>query len=220
VYTDQNLYDAQYDIRQLKIRFRKILGLNEKKSDNAWRVKRIKELHRQYLKYSKTKKNIFKVLDVGAGTGVFLAKFLNTNYKGYALEINKVAARHLRDELRVKVYLGPVNKLKTRNRFDIVTLNKVLEHIKDSRTFLFLLRRFLTPKGIIYAEVPDTLNFKYYGNSSEAFCSGHYMVFSPESLFYLFKRAGYEVLDINRIFEPSGKITIYAFVTRKDNEIL
>lgn len=220
LYNDKKLYDAQYDKKSIKTRFKKIMSLKEKESDNAFRVKRIKSFHRVYSKNFKLRKKIFKILDVGAGTGVFLANFLDDSYKGYALEINKIAANHMKEELSIRVYTVPIGELYSNNKYDIVTINKVLEHIEKPLTFLKSVRNVLDRKGIVYVELPDTLNFKYYGDSSEAFTSGHYMVFNPESIFYLSQNTGFEILKINRIIEPSGKITIYSFLTRKDNEIL
>lgn len=220
IYADKNLYDAQFDSESIRARFNKIMGLKKGASDNLCRVKRIKDFYSAYLKTIRHKKRPFKILDFGAGTGVFLARFLDKDYKGYALEINRVAAKHIKQELNIKVYTNPISKLKSLPKFDIVTMNKVLEHIEDPLAILGSIKDILSNDGIIYVELPDTLNFKYYGEKSEAFTSGHYMVFNSESLFYLSKKSGLEILKINRIIEPSGKITIYSFLTRKDNAIL
>jgi hypothetical protein len=71
-------------------------------------------------------------------------------------------------------------------------------------------RKALKDNGLIYIELPDTLSFILDGNSNEAFASGHYMVYSPQALQYLFDKAEIELYAIHRVKEPSGKYTVYA----------
>jgi SAM-dependent methyltransferase len=212
VYEDGRLYDAQYDEKGIKQRFQKIMRLRGYESDNSRRVKRIKSFHKRYISESGIRKAKFRVLDIGAGLGVFLAKFLDNTYDGYALEVNKVAARHIRRELKIPVYRALVQDFKINRKFDLITLNKVIEHIKKPLGVLRAIKDMLSENGLSYLELPDTRSYESGGSASDAFASGHYMVYNPASVAYLVNKAGYEVLNINRIFEPSGKHTIYAFL--------
>lgn len=215
VYDDKNLYDGQYDEKGIGLRFKKIMSLKESESDNALRVKRIKDFHDRYITAFRQAKKVFKILDVGAGTGVFLAKFLDRKYAGTAVEVNKIAANHIQNTLKIRVYIDLVQNLKTAQRFDLITMNKVIEHIKRPVPVLKAIKKMLADKGIIYVELPDVLNYEFCGNASDAFASGHYMVYNPGSMFYLLDRSGFDILSMGRILEPSGKRTIYSFARRR-----
>ena len=215
VYKDNTLYDAQYDRFSIKNRFKKIMELKKGESDNALRVIRIKRFHEKYLADFKIHKKIFNLLDVGAGLGVFLAKFLDKQYRGFALEINSVAAQHITEELNIPVYRKPLQALKANKKFDLITMNRVVEHIKKPKGILQTAKKRLSKNGLLYLELPDSVSYEFGGNTCDAFNSGHYMAYNPESVFFLLNLSGFEILSLNRIFEPSGKHTIYVFARSK-----
>ena len=215
IYADKDLYDAQYNLEGVRVRFDKIMRLRESNSDNTLRVKRIKDFYRRYAADFNIGSPPYRVLDIGAGLGVFLAKFLDRNYLGTALEVNQVAARHLKERLSIPVYNCRVEDLTTRPTFDLITVNRVIEHIKRPIAVLRAAKKILKPRGIIYLELPDSISYELCGARCDAFASGHYMVYNPESLLYLLGKSGFEVLAMARLLEPSGKHTIYAFARRR-----
>lgn len=215
VYDDASLYDAQYDATAIKTRFHKIMALNEDESDNTLRVQRVKSFHRRCLSETKGHKVSYRILDIGAGLGVFLAKFLDVDYEGLALEVNPVAANHIREELKIPVCLDIVQKAKIEKKLDLITMNKVIEHIQRPKPVLNAVANLLAENGIIYLELPDVRGYEVYGDTSDAFASGHYMVYNPTSVFYLLRRTDFELLSMDRLLEPSGKFTICAFARRR-----
>lgn len=216
VYIDNTLYDMQFDINKIKERYNKLMALPNEKSDNFFRVKRVKEYHEKILsEFALSSKRKNKILDVGAGTGFFLAKFLDSKYTGYALEVNKIAAAHIKKELKIEVIDEYIENVEFEHKFDIITLNKVVEHIKHPVNFLKIVSGFLKENGIIYIELPDIISYEKYGETSDAFGTGHYMVYGSQSLCYLLNKCGLEILMLDRINEPSLKSTIYAFARIK-----
>jgi SAM-dependent methyltransferase len=126
------------------------------------------------------------------------------------LELNKVAAYHIQENLNIKTYQNYMQQLDFDGAFDLITLNRVIEHIKTPIEVMTSAKKALKDNGLIYIELPDTLSFTLDGNSNEAFASGHYMVYGPQAIQYLFDKAEIELYAINRVREPSGKYTIYA----------
>jgi SAM-dependent methyltransferase len=102
--------------------------------------------------------------------------------------------------------------------FDAVTFNKVLEHVEDPVSLLAHAGAFLRKGGFCYVEVPDVAAASA-GADREEFFIEHHHVFSPASLALLGERAGFEVVQVERLIEPSGKFTVYAFMTQKPVEI-
>lgn len=214
IYADESLYDGRYDEEGIRRRFRMIMRLKREASDNASRVKRVKSFHGRYAKEFKIGKPPYRVLDVGAGLGVFLARFINNSYKGSALEINQVAVKHLREKLRIPVHACPLEQVKAAGTFDLITMNRVMEHIKQPIVVLKAAKDIMSRRGIVYLELPDSISYELCGKKSEAFASGHYMVYNPESISHLLRRSGFDILAMSRVLEPSGKRTIYAFARK------
>jgi len=211
IYDDVSVYDANYDEKAIQERYEKIINLPEASSDNYARVVRCKGYHTSFVNMIGSKKTKYNVLDVGAGMGVFIKKFQDTDYELEALELNKVAVKHLKKVLQVNVHQEYMEELKFEDKFDLITLNRVLEHIERPIDVMNSVSKALKLNGLVYLELPDSLSFEIDGETNEAFSSGHYMVYNSASICYLFDKSGLELLKLSRVREPSGKYTIYAF---------
>jgi ubiquinone/menaquinone biosynthesis C-methylase UbiE len=219
VYEDVSLYDAAYDEKSIKERYTKIINLPSTSSDNAQRVQRCKDYHQHLTKLLNIQSDHYQLLDIGAGLGVFISKFMDQDYQCSALELNQVASNHIQSVLpSVTVYQDYMQNLNFENTFDLITMNRVLEHIETPIDVMIEVYRALKPNGMVYLELPDTLSYYLDGDSNEAFASGHYMVYSDSSIYFLFEQTGLKLMKLERIQEPSGKYTIYAIGIK--NEIL
>ena len=98
-------------------------------------------------------------------------------------------------------------------QFDVITFNKVLEHVEDPVTMLARATRHLNPKGFVYVEVPDGEAASVEGSEREEFFIEHHHVFSPASMAMTAERAGFRVEALERLREPSTKFTIRTFLT-------
>lgn len=220
LYSDSNLYDAQYDAVAIKERYNKIMNLPFNKSDNYNRVLRVKKFYKNYKKIYSLNNKKCHILDIGAGMGVFLANFKEKEYIRYALELNPIACKHIKNILKIPVYKEYVQNLEINIKYNLITFNKVLEHIDNPIEVIKSLDKISNLETLLYIELPDTLGYEILGDTCDAFGVGHYLVYNPNSLYYLFETTNYEILCMNRILEPSGKYTIYSFVRRKNYEIL
>jgi 2-polyprenyl-3-methyl-5-hydroxy-6-metoxy-1,4-benzoquinol methylase len=95
--------------------------------------------------------------------------------------------------------------------FDVVTFNKVLEHVEDPVALLALARPVLASEGFVYYEVPDGESASAEGAGREEFFIEHHHAFSPASAALLSERAGFQPISLARVIEPSGKHTIRIF---------
>ncbi len=98
---DDQYYSAQVEKESVSERFSRILALAPEKSDNQYRVKRI----RSYLAdFYSTYSHLIpadlnkRILDIGSGTGIFLYRFLENapDWVASAVEPNHYACEHLR----------------------------------------------------------------------------------------------------------------------------
>ena len=113
---------------------------------------------------------------------------------------------------KIKIFCTSLQKLNIKKKFDLITFNKVLEHVSNPVKMIKDSLKFLKRKGVIYIEVPDE-KAKVKGKSAGEFCPDHLQVFSKISLNDMCKASGLKKILIKNIIEPSNKYTIYGFMS-------
>lgn len=202
-------------------KYNTIMSLPHSKSDNALRVDRICRYLDRSL--SAVCAQPMRVVDIGAGTGVFLSKFIasererNRLWHCLAVEPDPIAAQHLRDLHLFDVEQAYFSSSKYINEFALCTLNKVLEHLGDPLELLKNIRHSLTGSGVLYVEVPSVETIEYRDPSDSILGPLHKRLYSPAALSMVLSQAGYIVLHIETILEPSGKITTFAFAEKRES---
>jgi SAM-dependent methyltransferase len=77
-------------------------------------------------------------------------------------------------------------------RFDVLIMVGVLEHLRDLSAAFAQLAALLTPGGLLYVEVPDVTAFADWPNAPyQDFSTEHINFFSPVSLRNLMRRHGF-----------------------------
>ncbi len=136
-----------------------------------------------------------KILDYGCGVGDFLAFAQNKNLNILGVEPNlnamKIAQNKVGKNLIVNYELKNISE-----KFDVITLWHVLEHIPDLYEFIEELKKHLNPDGRILIAVPNHLSFdaKFYKKYWAAYdVPRHLWHFSPESMEALFNSFGMKI---------------------------
>ncbi len=155
-----------------------------------------------------------RLLDVGAGLGVFPFRMKQAGWDCVALDMDERLAGHHRDVVGVQAMTGDVRSVEGLAAFDLVTFNKVLEHVPEPVEMLASVGRLLTPDGLVYVELPDGEAAQAEGKEREEFLLGHMHVFSFASYALLIANAGFELLMCERLREPSTKFTLRGFAHR------
>ena len=189
-------------------KFRKIISLPPDKSDNNLRVSRIKD----FSKYFFNDQPGLNLLDIGSGLGVFPYMVKKIGWECLAIDPDHRTVKHLKDNLNINAIKGDIFDLEIDQKFDIITLNKVLEHVYDPVKMLIKAASMLKNNGFIYIEVPDAEEAAKKGSNREEFFIEHHHVFSMMSLNLMVKSASLIPLRIERVIEPSGKFTLFAFL--------
>ena len=205
--------DSTYGKEGLKLAFDRIVGLPENHSDNVGRVERV--IHFCSEKFGKMTASGMTpaVLDVGSGLCVFLDRLHRmTGWGCTALDPDQRAAAHARDVAGVNGVCADFMQAGEIGCFDLITFNKVLEHVIDPIAMLARAREHLSANGIVYVELPDGDASATEGPGREEFFIDHHHVFSPESMRVLGEKAGFSVLVTERLREPSGKFTLRSFM--------
>jgi SAM-dependent methyltransferase len=193
----------------LPAEFERIMSLEADRSDNAQRVKRIVEWWDANAGRAER-----TVLDVGSGLGVFPARMKAAGWRATALDPDPEAVDHARTAIGIDAVQANFMEADGLGEFGLVTFNKVLEHVPDPVGMLERARRFLAPRGAVYVEVPDgeLAARDPDGSGREEFFVEHLWAFSPASLGLLARRARFSTEQVERLREPSGKYTLFAFL--------
>ena len=208
----QDYIDATYGGAQgLEQRFRKIMALPPEKSDNRQRVIRVSDYAARGGPYPTGKR---RLLDVGAGLGVFPAAMAEQGWDVVGLEPDPRNVAHLRDSVGITAFAERLEALDsaTDGHFTAITFNKVLEHVEDPVSFLAAAIPLMEDRAFIYIEVPDVAA-AVAGPGREEFFIEHHHVFSLASLALMVERAGFLPTRLERLREPSGKYTLAMFAT-------
>lgn len=197
---DRDYVDATYGgPAGMRARFEKIMALPPATSDNRARASRVSE-------FAGTPG---RLLDVGAGLGVFPAAMTAAGWRAWALEPDPRTRDHLAT-IGLAGVGGTLDDVAASGPFDAISFNKVLEHVEDPVNMLVQAAPLLAPGGFVYVEVPDAVA-AIDGPGREEFFVEHHHVFSPASLAMTCERAGFAVRRLEALREPSGKFTVFAF---------
>lgn len=198
----------------MREKFEKIINLPEGKSDNKARVQRIIEMFTDEGVTADTQG--FKTLDIGSGLCVFLYELKkHTGWPCSALDPDPQQAEHARSVCGLDTVTTGVMEYEPSERYNFVSLNKVLEHFEHPETLLHQMKKFLPAggKGYVYIEVPDGEYAARESYEREEFFIEHFHAFSYQSFANIMMKTGYEPIHISRIREPSGKYTLFCFAT-------
>jgi 2-polyprenyl-3-methyl-5-hydroxy-6-metoxy-1,4-benzoquinol methylase len=204
---------STYGADGIRKAFERITALDPAKSDNVGRVRRVVDFARSYLMAPLKENRAPTVLDVGSGLCVFLHRMKGAGWDGTALDPDERAIRHARDVVGVRGVQGDFLQAVDLGRYDLVTFNKVLEHVKDPVAMLARSGAFLRPGGFVYIEVPDGEAAVVDGPGREEFFIDHHHIFSAASLALMVVRAGFRLCVLERLREPSTKYTLRAFLS-------
>ena len=163
-----------------------------------------------------------KLLDIGAGKGEFVSLAQNIGFKAKGIEPSPRFCEYAWEKYGVQVvqgYLGEGDNLKG-ERFDIITLFHVLEHVLFPQNLLANILQYLEEDGFVYIEVPNAdatllkiadLVFRMNGKKwtsrlSPLHAPYHSLGYSPKSLKFLLEHNGFELMYFGTF---SGKVRGY-----------
>lgn len=219
---DEQLYSGDYVTsnyggKGILATFERINALPPEQSDNAGRVNNIAKFAESWFKGPRDLAGgVPEILDVGSGLCVFLHRVTTElGWKCTALDPDPSACEHARLTVGVDVLNGDFLSLPIDRRFEVITLNKVIEHVREPIAMIQRARDLLMPNGFLYIEVPDAEEavLDPIGYEREEFTIDHPHVFSVVSLAILISRAGMRIIKLERLVEPSSKYTLRAYAT-------
>jgi 2-polyprenyl-3-methyl-5-hydroxy-6-metoxy-1,4-benzoquinol methylase len=134
-----------------------------------------------------------RILDVGVGTGDILLALRDLGYQNVTgLDPSPRTSEIVNRRHKLRVLNTPVSELRScTERFDVILLSGVLEHLRDLRSTLSLLKALLGEGGSMCIAVPDAARFADCDESPyQYFSVEHINFFTTRSLESLLASVG------------------------------
>jgi SAM-dependent methyltransferase len=96
-----------------------------------------------------------RLLDVGSGPGLLLDEARARGYETVGLELSRASAEHARDALGLDVRERALEDFEDDQRFDVVVLADVIEHLDDPVAGIARCAALLRPGGVLCVVTPD-----------------------------------------------------------------
>lgn len=142
-----------------------------------------------------------RILDIGCSAGTFLLR-LKAQYGADVMGIEPGAAyRDYANSQGLQVYAS-LEEMRSADeeRFDLISMAHVLEHLPNPVGYLAELRQtLLTPEGTLLVEVPNLY-------THDSFEVAHLTAFSRHTLSQTLQKAGYEILVLSAHGQPRSVV--------------
>jgi SAM-dependent methyltransferase len=148
-----------------------------------------------------------ELLDIGCGTGNFLAAARDAGYSVSGTELDRKAARFAKEKLGLpRVLALTISEFADKypgGKFDVVTFFEVLEHQAAPMEFVKRVRTCLRPGGFIALSVPNRERW-LTGPDVLDYPPNHFLRWNSSALHKLLGAQGFEVLAVRE--QPAGLV--------------
>jgi 2-polyprenyl-3-methyl-5-hydroxy-6-metoxy-1,4-benzoquinol methylase len=145
------------------------------------------------------------LLDIGCGTGNFLAAACDAGYRVAGIELDRNAARFAKERLGLERVLPlTISEFATQqpeDQFDVVTFFEVLEHQAAPAEFLQKVRATVRTDGVIALSVPNRERWQT-GPDVLDYPPNHFLRWNAAALKRFLSVQGFEVLSLRE--QPAG----------------
>ncbi|MBN2093413.1 class I SAM-dependent methyltransferase [candidate division KSB1 bacterium] len=152
--------------------------------------------------------NKAKILDIGAGLGGFVSVAQKKGFQVTGVELEKGQVNLAKEVFQVELINESFEAFSEHDsqKYDVVHLHHVLEHLRNPRTILEKIRTKLNKNGILLLEVPN--EFFYLSQEIKILLKKkkpnisyepyhHLYFFSPVTFHKLISASGYSILELN-----------------------
>ncbi len=148
-----------------------------------------------------------RVLDIGCGSGGYLAFLAGLGWTCYGIEPGANSRAYGREVLGLRIQEGPLDSCRFPDSFfDVVTMWHVIEHLCDPVNTLREVRRILKPDGLLMLRTPNVESWEarlfrdnWYGLDPPR----HLFLTSPGTIRAMLERAGFQVTRLFYQYHPT-----------------
>lgn len=159
-----------------------------------------------------------RLLDVGSGSGQFLYEMKSLGLKVYGVEPGKFDEEGNK-KCKLNIKNSSLTEAKySKDFFDIITMNHVLEHINNPIETIRGVHRILKKKGIFIVGVPNSrsLAYKIFGkNWHQLDVPRHLFNYSEKILKKLLEKKGFKITKVRYNSRPSQFVVSLEYFLEK-----
>lgn len=194
IYVDPVPFENTEEFYQTEYR-KSYKGVHCPKPKHVYRAGKI-ALER-YFKLSELLPPSANCLDAGSSSGEFVYLLQSRNHKAQGVEANIPYAEYSKSELEIAVSILPFSEFDSGEKFDLITMFHVLEHLEYPIRDLSHFGNLLKPGGCFVIEVPNIL----YPDMafSHKWHPGHLFSFSSKTLSMLMQKAGFKTISCETV---------------------
>lgn len=155
-----------------------------------------------------------RILDVGCATGYLGEKLKNRGNYVVGLDISPLAVDQAKKRLdEAFVYnLGSDETFPTKEKFDLIIMSEVVEHLFSPKKAINRLKHQLKPGGELLISTPNFLHIAnrkrfllgdFHYEDSGVFDEGHIRFFTHKSLISMMADLGFVSIRENHVFSPN-----------------
>lgn len=155
------------------------------------------------LKYwNKYNNKITSILEVGCGTGQYYEAWKELGIHWIGLEVNNEIINFChKKHIPVKRF---DDHIKDNNKYDVIFLSQVMEHILEPHKFLLQLKKFMTTDTILHIDVPNhdsitslyrriNIFHQHYGFVQPY---GHQIAYTKKAMSFLLRDNSFQIINI------------------------
>lgn len=183
--------DTQNKFATLKMIYDNIYEESPKSFANSkYYEKRSKVQYDDVMEFSKKKGSM---LEVGCSYGSLMEFFIKNGWQAKGIDISENAIRYTKSK-RLDCFNVTPEEFKPKEKFDVIILSNVLEHLENPLNSLNIIKNWLSETGFIYIRVPN-VESKILPSQRQSFLGDlkpfeHFFYFNQKNLKLLFKKAG------------------------------
>jgi 2-polyprenyl-3-methyl-5-hydroxy-6-metoxy-1,4-benzoquinol methylase len=153
------------------------------------------------------------LLDIGAASGIFLNLARNAGYRVTGIEPSAALVVDAEKLYGLKLFCGTVEQFATNEKFAVITLLDVLEHVTDPGALIAVLNGLLAPGGMLVIVTPDigSLAARIMGGRWWHYRVAHINFFNRCSLRWLLEKNGFAIVLRKRF---AWNFSLYYLLTR------
>ncbi|MBU0612616.1 class I SAM-dependent methyltransferase [Patescibacteria group bacterium] len=130
----------------------------------------------------------FRILEIGAGSGLFSKYFFRKGYKVTATDIDEMEMQAL-SKIGIDIKIGNFEDLVFEEKYDLIIMSHVIEHFYHPQQIVNKIKGFINDNGQIFIKTPNStfLFLRWFKNHTYVFdAPRHLNIFSEKSIKILF----------------------------------